>query len=115
MPNFAILAPAALLLAAMAGAGEPEHRVLLDDEHWLVVENTYPPGSESELHTHRWPRTVYVLEGGTIELIGTDGISRVVAAAAGQVMARPPETHRVRNQGERTVRVLETEAKQPDP
>ncbi len=102
-----------LVCLGAISAEEPERRVLLNDARWLVIENTYPPGSESALHTHRWPRTVYVLEGGAIELIGADGTARIVEAAAGQTMSRPPETHRVRNAGGTRIRVLETEAKTP--
>lgn len=107
-----VLSPTIVVFVGFAvGAAEPERRVLLDDERWLAVENSYPPGSESPLHTHRWPRTVYVLEEGTIELVGADGAPRRVTAAAGQIMARPPETHIVRNPGTTTIRVLEIEAK----
>ncbi len=111
MSHLVTLLATSLLILGPARAVEPERRVLLDDQRWLAVENTYPPGSESPLHTHRWPRTVYVLEGGTIELVGADGVARRIVAAPGQLMARPPETHLVRNPGTTTIRVLETAAK----
>ncbi|MDX1500791.1 MAG: cupin domain-containing protein [Thermoanaerobaculia bacterium] len=96
-------------------AAEPARRVVLEDDSWRMVEITYPPGSESGVHEHPWPRTVYVLEGGTLELIGEDGAVRTVAVSAGDAQARGPERHRVRNPGETAVRVLETEWKRGGP
>lgn len=110
-PTAACLVAALVLPSQPAPAAEPETRVLLEDARWRVTENRYPPGSESPLHTHRWPRTVHVVEGGVLELVGEDGAAVTVEIAAGQTLARAPETHRVRNPGPNTVRVLETEAR----
>ncbi len=83
----------------------------LENEHVRVIENIYEPGGESPRHTHDWPRVVYVLEGGTLELEGPgDRIDRA-QVEAGQTIWRPAETHVVRNVGRSRVRVVEVEVK----
>lgn len=106
---------AGLTVIGLAVSAEPTSRVVFEDDQWRIVEITYPPGSEAELHAHRWPRTVYVLEGGTLELIAADGERRTVKIEAGDAQARGPETHRVRNPGPTVVRVLETESTSRSP
>lgn len=86
-------------------------RVLLDNDRVLMVENRYEAGATSPSHTHRWPRTVYVVRGGVLELVAEDGTESRVEVARGQAMWRPAETHVVRNVGVTLVVVVETEVK----
>jgi quercetin dioxygenase-like cupin family protein len=47
--------------------------VLLDNDRVLMVRNTFPPGKSSGLHTHVYPqRTVYVVQGGRLQLQPAD-------------------------------------------
>ncbi len=90
-----------------------QSRVLLENAQVLVVENLYPAGTAAPLHTHAWPRVVYVLEGGSLQLEDDAGAVRM-EVEAGQTAWRPAETHVVRNVGQSRVRVIEVEVKTAD-
>lgn len=85
--------------------------VRTDNDRVLAVENSYDPGAEGPRHTHRWPRLVYVLDGGTLELAAEDGSVQRLEVAPGMTVWRPAETHVVRNVGRTVVRTLEVEVK----
>jgi len=105
-----VFALATVVLLSTATAGY-RSEVRLDNEHVRVVENLYEPGEASPLHAHEYPRVVYVMGGGELELVAEDGSSARIRIEAGQTTWRPPETHVVRNVGLTTVRTLETEVK----
>ena len=43
-------------------AASPEHHKLLFENEWVrVLEVRIPPGETTNVHTHRWPATVYSL------------------------------------------------------
>lgn len=86
-------------------------RVLLDNPRVVVVERTYEPGAVTDEHTHEFPRTVYVVSGGILELVAADGTETQLEVLRGQALWRPAETHVVRNVGPTRVRVVETELK----
>ena len=108
-----------LLLMNTAGA-RPEwsQDVLLDNDRVLMVRNTFPPGQESGVHQHRYPqRTVYVVQGGRLQLIPADSglTERVIEVRTGTALMLPAQSHNIRNVGETTVILIETELKdQPD-
>ena len=53
-----------------------------------VLTATFKPGDKTVYHTHRFPVTVYVLEGlFTLELAGREPI----VVAAGQALVEPPD------------------------
>ncbi len=110
--SFAVAAPHAAVRRAQ-GAQGVQSTVLLENAQVMVVENVYPAGAAALLHTHAWPRVVYVLEGGSLELEDDEGVSRM-DVAAGQTAWRPAETHVVRNVGRTRVRVIEVEVKTTD-
>lgn len=85
--------------------------VRMDNERVLAVENSYDPGAEGPRHTHHWARLVYVLDGGTLELVAEDGGVQRLEAMPGMTVWRPAETHVVRNVGRTVVRTLEVEVK----
>lgn len=100
-----------VLSVVMTAAQEGQSEVRLENEHVRVVENVYPPGAESPLHTHEFARVVYVLAGGEMELETEDGQATRVRIEKGQTVWQPAETHVVRNVGRTVVRLLETEVK----
>ncbi len=60
-----------------------------DKQEIRVIVATLKPGEMTPFHTHRFPVTVYVLEGTfTLEIEGRAPI----AAAAGQAIVEPPQT-----------------------
>ena len=53
-----------------------------------VMTATFQPGDRTLFHTHRWPVTVYVLEGAfTLEMDGHDPVT----VRAGEAMVEPPD------------------------
>jgi mannose-6-phosphate isomerase-like protein (cupin superfamily) len=88
--------------------------VLLDNEVVEVVRLTYPAGSESGMHTHKYPsRVAYFVKGGKLELIPGDPgkPADVLNVADGQTLYLPGGTHNVRNIGDTEVVIIETEIK----
>jgi quercetin dioxygenase-like cupin family protein len=88
--------------------------VLLDNEAVQVIRLTYPAGTESGMHTHEFPnRVVYVVRGGTLELVPADGQgkSQVLRIADGEAVYMPAVTHNVKNIGDEEIIIIETEIK----
>jgi len=88
--------------------------VLLDNEQVEVVRLTYPAGTESGLHTHKYPnRVAYVVKGGKLELEPEDPAeqSQVMTVPDGKVLFLPAATHNVKNIGTTEVVLVETEIK----
>ena len=109
---------AVILLAlnslALADVKPGTREVLLDNATVEVVRLTYPPGTESGMHTHEHPyRAAYVVKGGKLELVPADSRqpSQVLEIADGQAMFLPAATHNVRNIGPTEVVIIETEIK----
>lgn len=114
----ALLALAPLALASALEAQQVvdssvrvRSRVLLDNDRVHVVQITYEPGATTEEHTHEFPRTVYTVSGGILELVAPDGTTVQLEVLRGQALWRPAETHVVRNVGPTQVTVVETEIK----
>ncbi|EOD79964.1 hypothetical protein D515_01098 [Grimontia indica] len=111
-----ILLVTALFLTTFSGfaaeKGKTEH--LLENDAVMAVRHTYPPGSESGMHGHDYPyRVVYVLEGGTAELVPDDASkpTRTIEFKEGMTLYVPAATHNVRNVGATPIRLLEIELK----
>ncbi|MDD1784254.1 cupin domain-containing protein [Enterovibrio sp. ZSDZ35] len=106
----AMLGTTSLSASENLGSTDP----LLDNEAVQAVRHTYPPGSESGMHSHDYPfRVVYVLEGGTAEIVPQDSTkaTRTITFKEGMTMYVPAATHNVRNVGETQIRLLEIELK----
>lgn len=88
--------------------------VLLDNEAVQVVRLTYPPGTESGLHTHEFPnRVVYFVKGGNLQLIPADTgtKSETLIMGDGEAVYLPAVTHNVKNIGDDKIVILEVEIK----
>lgn len=106
----------ALFLCLTATATEPQwtQEVLLDNQQVLMVRNTFPPGRASGQHSHQYPfRTVYVVQGGEIRIIPADALqpARTISIETGSALMLPAQEHNIRNVGETTVVLIETELK----
>lgn len=84
-------------------------RVVLENDRVRAHRIDYPPGSRTPEHTHHDPRVVVVLEGGTLEIRGADGVKRTMRVAAGDVVWRPAEKHAIVNPGSTTVSLVEVD------
>jgi len=101
-------------LAINAVATEKKREVLIDNEKVELVRLTYPPGTESGMHTHVHPhRTVYFVQGGTLKLVpkGQPHKARTITAKTGDALYLPSMSHNVINVGDTTVILLENEIK----
>lgn len=123
-PHARLAALVALLVIAWStpAAGQQAARhdgyqetVRLENERVRVLELRYAPGGAAPLHTHHFPRVVYVVEGGVLELVPEAGTPVRLELSAGQTLWRPAETHAVRNVGPGEVVVVETEVKSSPP
>jgi mannose-6-phosphate isomerase-like protein (cupin superfamily) len=98
----------------LADAELGTREVLLDNEAVEVVRLTYPAGSESGMHTHRYPnRVAYVVQGGKLEMVpgDSDEPRQSLEVADGQAIYLPAATHNVRNVGDTEIVIIETEIK----
>lgn len=78
---FALGMPA---LAQDAVKVAPDHyKVLLENDHVRVIENTLPPGAKDAMHTHPsgW---YYVTRPGTMKVVHADGKTETWKARAGE-------------------------------
>jgi len=58
-----------------------------DRQEVRVLRAIFQPGEKTMFHTHRFPVTVYVLEGAfTLEMVGREPVT----VKAGQAMVMPP-------------------------
>ena len=104
----------ALTPVCLAADHSAAKELLLENDSVEVVRLTYPPGTESGMHTHSYPnRVVYFVAGGALELIPADKqqSSRVLDAKSGTTLYLPATTHNVRNVGETEIIIIETEIK----
>lgn len=88
--------------------------VLLDNEAVEVLRLTYPPGSESGMHTHKYPnRAAYFVKGGSLEVVPGDRqqATQVFEIPDGTASYLPAATHNVRNIGDTEIVIIETEIK----
>lgn len=108
------------LLASFSTAGKaqdivkiaPEHnRILLENEHVRVIENTLAPGEKDAMHTHPagW---YYVKQPGTMKIVHADGRVDTWHAKAGEggwLQTRDP--HTAENTGKTTLVYVLVEVK----
>ena len=78
-----------------------------------VLTASFQPGDKTMLHTHRFPVTVYVLEGAfTLEMEGREPVT----VKAGQAMVMPPQVKMTGHNRSRTdpLRVVVFSVSDPD-
>lgn len=112
-----LLAIAALAVAAGSPPGAPQAglqrgRVLLENDHVVVVEGTIGPGEVTGMHTHELPAVVVCIEGSTLKETLPDGTTRNVTRTPGEVVWRDKSfRHDETNTGEKTLRVIAVQMK----
>jgi len=111
-----------LLIFLSASVAEPafatvkkgKREVLIDNDKVELVRLTYPPGTESGMHTHIHPhRTVYFVKGGQLKLVPADTSksAKNIRVKDGDVLYLPATTHNVINVGATQVIIIENEIK----
>jgi quercetin dioxygenase-like cupin family protein len=94
--------------------GPTIYKAVLDNERVRILEATFAPGARIGIHAHP-DHAAYVLEGGTLNITGTDGKVQVYELKAGQAVWLPAQAHAAENPGKTPVRVLVVELKEPAP
>ncbi|WP_299494984.1 cupin domain-containing protein [uncultured Shewanella sp.] len=88
--------------------------VLIDNDKVQIIRLTYPPGTQSGMHTHDFShRAVYFVKGGKLQLLADnhDNQRHVVNIPDGKSFFMPKVTHNVINIGDTEVIIIETEIK----
>jgi hypothetical protein len=103
-------------LDALIAAPET-HTLLFENNEVRVLEITIEPGQTTQLHTHRWPSTLYLLswsdfvrrdEDGNVMLDSRSRPKRAVGTASWSP-AMPP--HTLENVGDRRLHLIGVELK----
>ena len=95
------------------------HRVLLENDRVRVLDTIVQPGETVPLHTHRWPSVLYVLSWSNFVRRDADGRATVDSrnstplAAGAALWSGPLPPHTLENVGNRELRVIAIEQKQP--
>jgi quercetin dioxygenase-like cupin family protein len=93
------------------------HSLLFENEFVRVLDTNLPPGKMVQLHTHRWPSTLYILswsdfvrrDGGGEIVIDSRMIGKVAKGSA--VWSEPLAAHTLENVGDAELRVISIEVK----
>ena len=106
-------------LEAMTAARD-HHQVLLENERVRMLDTRLGPGERTPLHAHRWPAALYVISWSDFVRRDAQGEivldSRTLATrpAAGEaIWSSPLVPHAVENVGDRELRIIAVEIKQP--
>lgn len=101
-------------------AAPRHHIVLLENDRVRVLDTLIRPGERTNLRTHRWPMTLYVLSQS--DFVRYDEHDRVTldsrrlpggvgAAPATALWSEPLPPHALENVGERDLHVISVELK----
>lgn len=104
-------------LDAMA-VSKANHAVMLENESVRVLDTWIKPGGRTEVHSHEWPSTLYILSWSPFVRYDPDGKvlvdSRQMPStpAKGSVLwSAPLPPHYVENVGDNELRVIAVELK----
>lgn len=90
----------------------PDHyKILLENEHVRVIENTLAPGEKDPMHTHP-PGWYYVTKPGTMKVVHADGKTETWEAKAGEGgWLKTLDPHTAENTGKTTLVYVLVEVK----
>jgi len=105
------------ILPAGLQAQDPVHtcpnvykKVLLNNEQVRIIEIEFKPGDVADWHTHP-NHTAYALTEAKLEIAEKGKAPVVAELKAGEVIYIPAITHKAKNIGSNTVRMIVTEIK----
>jgi ATP-dependent Clp protease ATP-binding subunit ClpA len=99
-------------------AAPANHRLLMENEYVRVLETVIEPGEKTELHTHRWPASHFVVSWS--DFVRRDGDGKVLLDTRQTDFSQnSPQTlwgtalpaHTVENVGSRPLHIISTELK----
>jgi quercetin dioxygenase-like cupin family protein len=90
------------------------YKKLFENERVRVMEVTFNPGDS--ILAHSLPdHHVYAASGDMLKISKPDGTSVDADIKTGDVLFIPAETHRAKNMGKRTIKLIVSELKEPRP
>ena len=99
-------------------ADPTHHRLLFENDMTRVLDTLIPPGEITEIHTHRWPSSLYILSWSDFIRYDKDGNivldSRTLASvpASGTVLwSGPLAPHTLKNIGDSDIHIISVEIK----
>jgi quercetin dioxygenase-like cupin family protein len=94
------------------------HEVMLENEQVRVLDTWVAPGGRTDVHSHEWPSTLYIVSWSPFVRYDAEGKVLVDARemasppAAGSVLwSAPLPPHYVENVGDQELRVIAVEVK----
>jgi hypothetical protein len=100
-------------------ADPTHHKLLFENETVRILDTFIPPGSKTEIHTHKWPSSLYILSWSDFIRNDKDGNtvfdSRNMNQAPGirtTLWSEALVPHAVKNIGRSDIHVISIEIKQ---
>ena len=101
--TFGTLSIAAEVAPPGSEASPDVYKVLAENDQWRVLEATWQPGQEDNMHSHPGDRVSLYITDCSLRLTKPDGTFRDATPKAGTAKARtgkPVAAHRVKNTGD---------------
>lgn len=102
-------------------AAPNHHKLLFENEFVRVLDTCIPPGERTEIHTHRFPASLYILSWSDFIRYDEEGNvlldSRTLGTTASShsaLWSNPLAPHALENVGNLPLHVISTEVKQAD-
>lgn len=102
-------------LDALAAAPQ-HHKLLMENEFVRVLDTLIPPGEITNVHTHKWPATLYIISWS--DFIRYDGEGNIVLDSrklseapltSSAIWSDPLSPHALENTGENTIHIISVE------
>jgi hypothetical protein len=99
-------------------AAPQQHKLLFENETVRVIDTLIPPNEITELHTHKWPASLYILSWS--DFVRFDDINNVVVDSRTFQKTPQPSTalwteplipHKLENVGKKDIHVISVEIK----
>jgi hypothetical protein len=104
-------------LDALVAAPE-HHKLLMENDSVRVIDTFIPPGQTTNLHTHKWPASLYVISWSNFIRYDHEGNiivdSRKLSPAplpSSALWSEPLKPHRLKNVGESDIHIIAVELK----
>jgi quercetin dioxygenase-like cupin family protein len=94
----------------MVAASNVYKKVLLENDNVRVMQVVFPPGAVAPWHNHP-NHTVYALTSGKIQITDKDKPASNIDIMAGTALYMPAVTHKAKNIGTTTIKLIVTEIK----
>lgn len=105
-------------LDALAAAPE-HHKLLLENDFVRVIDTLIPPGQVTNIHTHKWPASLYIISWSNFIRYDTEGNVVVDTRKLPQtplpssaIWSEPLKPHALENIGENDIHIISVEIKQ---